>query len=499
MRVYGSSPLYNYVELVFRSKRLFIASILIATVVTVAVANARTGSYSAQALVYLTGSDTATPTVTDSAQKGSIQYKLNLLNVTTKDPEFIKSAFKENGLNRGMTDEQFDKFCKDARNALTFASGNNVLEINCHWPDARAADIINAFFGAFSRRVLDEESATSHIATEAIISQLAEYTAKQRGIEQKVIAFKQAHTETMPSSFETDVQNLAALKERVAAIQNQLNQGQLTRDEVQRQLANTPQTIVDQSVSKTNTALLDQLQTQMAQLDTDLSKLRAIYTDSNPQIKKLLQQKELLSGEIKDAEQKLGVANGKAKPTQVREVPNPNYQRLQQTLSDYEISLQALQGNLKDAQTALATMQHKIINDPKVLQQYDWMTKDYRLYTEIRDNLRARLEQARINENQDRQMHLAEMRMIVPPQSELEIAGAKNMLFFAAGPLLGLIIAFAFSLLTESLDHSLRTPIEVEKYLGKPVLAVLPRMETPKDSTQRRLAGGGDARPTLPG
>ncbi len=95
-------------------------------------------------------------------------------------------------------------------------------------------------------------------------------------------------------------------------------------------------------------------------------------------------------------------------------------------------------------------------------------------------------------------MHLAEMKMIVEPESELDMVGGKSLLFYGAGPVLGLIIAFAFSLLAETLDHSLRTPIEVEKFLGKPVLAVLPRMEAPRDA-RRRLPGGGEAaQPTLP-
>ena len=62
MRVYGSSPLYNYVELVFRSKRLFVISIILATIVTVGVAATRATTYSARALVLLSGDARTTPT-----------------------------------------------------------------------------------------------------------------------------------------------------------------------------------------------------------------------------------------------------------------------------------------------------------------------------------------------------------------------------------------------------------------------------------------------------
>ena len=45
------------------------------------------------------------------------------------------------------------------------------------------------------------------------------------------------------------------------------------------------------------------------------------------------------------------------------------------------------------------------------------------------------------------------------------------------------------------MDHSLRTPIEVEKHLGKPVLAVLPRMDANKKGGAAANGKRGDNRP----
>ena len=67
MRVYGSSPLYNYVELVFRSKRLFIASVLVATTLTVVMAMRRAGTYSADALVLLSGQNALNASANDAS------------------------------------------------------------------------------------------------------------------------------------------------------------------------------------------------------------------------------------------------------------------------------------------------------------------------------------------------------------------------------------------------------------------------------------------------
>src|SRR2546429_8745452 len=55
MRIYGSSPLYNYVELIFRCKRLFIVSIILGTVIISTFAYTRPTHYDASILVALAG------------------------------------------------------------------------------------------------------------------------------------------------------------------------------------------------------------------------------------------------------------------------------------------------------------------------------------------------------------------------------------------------------------------------------------------------------------
>ena len=55
MRVYGSSPLFNYVELIFRSKRLFIVSIILATLATSGFYFSRSKNYTARMAVLMTG------------------------------------------------------------------------------------------------------------------------------------------------------------------------------------------------------------------------------------------------------------------------------------------------------------------------------------------------------------------------------------------------------------------------------------------------------------
>lgn len=502
MRVYGSSPLYNYVELIFRSKRLFIAAIVVATAITASVAGMRAGTYEAKALVYLTGADNPQATGMNEVQRGSIQYKMNILSICTKDPRWFADAMREKGLARGMSDQKFEEFCKKAVKALTFASGNNVLEITCRWEDPRAADIVDGFYSRYADRVVGEETAASSIAAESLRNRLKEYTEKQKGLEDKVNRFKQEHVDAPLADYQTMLAQLNQNKQTVEAMQVELGYLQNVRAEVERQLHKTEKKILEASLynQPKDDPAIERLQTESAVVDQHIAELRTKYNDNNPLIKKQLELKANIDQEIETRKKIAAGAKptGRGTATQQKVVINPQYQALEEKRNELDLSIKEYQGRLNGAMARVEESRTKARISPEMVTNFEWMTKDLALYTGIRDNLRASLEKADMIEKQEHELHMAEMRMIVRPEAELEMAGGKNIIFFAAGPLLGIIIAFAFSLFFETLDHSLRTPIEVEKYLDKPVLAVLPRMETPKDSNQRRLGGGSDKRPTLP-
>src|SRR5690349_12362401 len=157
MRVYGASPLYSYVELVFRSKRLFIVSIVLATLIVSTVATLRGGQYTAMAMILLTGKADSGYQNSDASTLGSVKYKLNMLSIFLKDPVFMKTAITnaireqthdptvtehvwDNGqpvlyhFDTNMSQVALDKFCKEARQAINFAQGEGILELSCRWP-----------------------------------------------------------------------------------------------------------------------------------------------------------------------------------------------------------------------------------------------------------------------------------------------------------------------------------------------------------------------------
>ena len=502
MRVYGSSPLYNYVELVFRSKRLFVISIILATIVTVGVAATRATTYSARALVLLSGNASSTNFgADDPSQRGSIQYKMSVLNVVLKDPNFIKDAFREANLDKfngqTMSDEDFKKFSVEGHDALQTAVGGNILELSCRWKDKRCVDIINAFYAAFSTRVLDQETIVSTSQTQLLRNLNDEYTDKVQDLEKKTIVYKKNKVGTFQVGYDVALANLQSAKDRLAAYKDLIGSTQGQLQSVQEQLAKTPQytkSVITLQNYKQSPAY-QQAAVDKAKAETDLAKLLNRYNDNAPAVRS---QKELIASLQQNMDAIKNRAAGKDDEIGSHKEINQDYSNLQSQKQMLELKLKDAQKMQVYTQQNIDRLQTAAMTTPEEQYRFKWLTDKQELYESIRKNLAARLEQAQMDEKKDRSMHIAEMTMMVPPEADLDVTGTKSSIFLIAGPILGILIAFAFSLLTETLDHSLRTPLEVEKFLGKPVLAVLPRMDPPRGKAAQQISSASSGNAYLP-
>ena len=142
-----------------------------------------------------------------------------------------------------------------------------------------------------------------------------------------------------------------------------------------------------------------------------------------------------------------------------------------------------------DARSTVDRIADHIKGMPNGELAFGQIDRDSKDAEQIRSYMRKKLAAARLDEDRDKMTHALNVKLEVPPKAEKVDSGGKVLLLYALGPFLGILIAFVFSLVAESMDHTLRTPVEVEKYLGKPVLAVIPKMQPARQSGRKRLAG----------
>lgn len=496
MRLYAASPLHSYAELIFRSRRLFIVCVLVATLATVLLYVYKSGSYTATSLVLLSGRQIGT-SPTDKDIAGSVAYKLSILDILLRDPNFIADSMRTANLGAGLSPTAFRSYCQDVRNSLSYDTEGNALEITCHWHNPLAAAIINAFFSGYKSQVAQYETIDSVQKEQTLQDLERQYAAKQAAIEQRVASLQEAHALDLPippdAASEQYQQQLAQVERyKLSAELENIRMATLRGE-----LKNTKPEITAETIRAGLGENPDYLAAIKRQQDAaaNLASLRQKYFDTAPKVQAALAQLNLANADVKRI---TAAASGKnAGPIEkTEEAINPAYLNLQQQIQQQQLDQKRVLGELAQAEAQLQTARSQATTAPGAQLDYQLMTADLSTIQGIHQSLRAQLEQARINEQQDRARSLVEMQMLVPPLAEPDRTPAKTALLLACGPLLGLLIAFGFSLLAESLDHSLRTPVDVEKYLGRPVLAVLPNIETTRK--QRRSIGSDPQRQSLP-
>jgi uncharacterized protein involved in exopolysaccharide biosynthesis len=476
MRVYGTSPLHRYVELVCRSWRLFLVSVLVATVATVALYLYRAHSYTATGLILLSGNRPGEAAL-DVDAGNSIQYKLSILNVVLRDPKSLQEALRAAGMNRGMTEVEFREFAREAHDALSYATGDNLLEITCHWRDARASDIVSAFIAYYRQQVRDNEDKSSIEQTDLLKTLLADYEAKQDTVEKNVVAYQTANYPSLPMEPDAASNQFQQQQHEVIEREHDL---QLEHEKLQLigdQLAHTQKMYTASLIRQGPGEDPQYLAALEAQRDADkkLAALRLAYTDNAPKVKEA--QAELDQANAQVQKYAAAPAPGADKPGKIlktEENYNPSYLNLQNQYKAEQLVAQGMEMRLQQARQDLGRAQAQARTSPDAQYNYRRLTDNLSLYASLRQNLAAQLEQSKIDQQKIDLKSLAGVKPWGDVILEADRSSSKGLLLLAGGPLLGLLVAFGFSLLAESLDHSLRTPLDVELQLGKPVLAVLP-------------------------
>ena len=505
MRVYGASPVYSFVELVFRAKRLFIVSIVLATAIVSILATTRAKFYTATMVVGLSGTPQTSMASLEAGQLGSVRYKLNVLNVVLRNPDFIKTSMRSGNLDKDahgvqLSELAFDKFCKEVRLAITpNYPSEGILDINCKWQDDRAAAIIKAFYRSYAEYVLGQETIISTKKTETLTALLDNYREQVDSLQKNVNNFTRSRVEqpldNMASQQSMYIQGKKVVEDMKYFIASQEKRLQDNRNKLAASSEFVDGDTITGSVKDTSGYSLALDAVSKAQANYD--ELSGKYTSANINVRAALDTLTSAKKVLKEAESNKG--SGSAPQISKKMIRNPQHDALVSAVAIEETNLVAMNEELQRSIKKNTEARASALKSPELADTYNWMTEELTSRKSVHNMLRQQLEIAKLGKEEDRQLHTAEMFVMIEPESDQENTGTKSLLLYAAGPLLGLIIAGAFSLVSETLDHSLRTPLEVEKHLNKPVLAVLPRMDIPK-KMRRQLGTGseGKNRPSLP-
>lgn len=312
------------------------------------------------------------------------------------------------------------------------------------WDPKVVADVTNALASSFvdANNKMRSQQATATMA--ALQTQMSEIKRKLDAQEQKINAFRTSHMGELP---EQQAANIAMLQQ----LSSQLHEnGSAWGESVQQQSF-----AADRSTTDT---------TDLAQLEQQLTALRAHYTDAHPDVVRLKAQIAALKRNQASA--------------------GPSDQGSQNAALDGTI--QSYRDEDSHLRQQMAIYQQRIDNMPLREQQLDQLMQGYSETRDVYSSLLKRYEEVALPQGPGNSQYRVLETAVAP--TDASGPGRLRLLLMSLVFSLGLAAALVF--LAEQFDPSFHNVDQLRAFTRVPVLANIPMIVTPEDVWRRKLRFG---------
>lgn len=360
-------------------------------------------------------------------------------------------------------------------------SRDNLITISYFDADPQRAFVVTRAFGQlFISESLASKQRESREAYEFINSQVEAYRTKLTDAETKLKAYRDGNADARPGS-EVDT------NARIGQLRVQIENNRMDYMQKQSQAAALASQLSGESEVNAVQTVGGIYQTQLADLQAQLDKLRLTYTEDYPDVIRVRHQIEDVRrlAQAEDANR----AAGTPMPVEHHAALNPVYQQMRVQLAAVRSDAAASAARVGASEAMLhAELERskRIANSENVVAE---LTRDYNVNRDVYQDLLRRRETARVSMNLDAEQRGLTFQVQNPAVMPLVPSGLRFLHFGLAGAMLSLAVPFGLLFVVARFDPRLRSVAQLEQGLGVPVLASVPFYPTPRDRRRDHLHG----------
>ncbi len=400
---------------------------------------------------------------------------------------------------------------------LSFEYGDPVL----------AQRVANELVSLFLQENLKDRTEQATSASEFLAQQADALKEKIAELEQRLADFKQQNVENLPELFALNTQLMDRTEKELNDVQQQLRSLEDRRIYLRSELLKvSPQTDLYSESGKPILGAADQLKIRRTEYLTLLAK----YSPEHPDVVRLRKEIEALEAEagresgraeiearLEGLRAELAAARKKysaahpdvrrlqrtiaalerqlerapqpapAAPAKEEEPNNPLWIQLKAQLESANAEYASLKARETELRAKLADYEKRLTRTPQVEREYNELTRDYENaqleYKEVRDKQMA----AQLARNLESERKGERFTLIEPPLLPEEPASPNRLAIGFLGVVLSLGGGMASVAVAEALDQSVHGRAGLQRLVGDPPLAVIPRIETAADRRRRLL------------
>lgn len=402
-------------------------------------------------------------------RKVELDQAENKLTLTARSWKQLLSLFKSNILllfggedpsaNRQTTIADLARILKK-KIRISRVKDTLLLRITVEDHDpAMARDIANAVAESYIEFNMSTDLSASSNTQDWMADQLEDMKKKLEEAEAEFIAYKQEEKVLFSMEGKQDLlsQEISKIKGAYSEARNRRIEIETILSELKRPSLAHAELVHVRSVI--NNPVIDALYRELPTLEVERSNLSKVYKTKHP---KMIQ----IQARIDDTRQKLREELGK-------EIENLKSERSLLIARE-----KALEKKISDFEKDVFEIDKKNLN-------YTILERNVQNYQRLYDTLLSRVKEFNIfGDSYSADVQIAETAAL--PIRPIRPDKKRNLTY---GALLGLMVGLVVSFLWEFLDRSLRTEEDVERYLGLPVLSVIPVADSEKRNSEGKESG----------
>lgn len=401
-------------------------------------------------------------------KKEDFRWLINVLG-KLRLKNFVASLLGVNDNNKPNNEPElsFKGTIKQIRNSLTVNSvrNTNIIEIGSENNNPKlAAEIANTIAGVFVDKSLTINRSRATEAKRFIEEQLIEKEKELKRFEEEKLQYKrQENILYLDEETKMNIEQLANFQAQEMEVNNQIVENKAKLAEAHRQLERQSETYISSETITTN-PIVQQLQSQLASLEIQLPTLLEKYTKRSPQVTEV----EI---KIKETKNKISEKVAEIVGSKVS-ARNPIYQNLLAQIVTLETNTISLDTKMEAISKTIKEYEKRLEKLPEKELQLARLERAVMVSENIYLTLLEKYQEARINEV----MELGDISVIdeaLIPEAPIKPNKKLNL---AIGGILGLMLGVMLVFFMEYMDNTIKTTDDIERYLGLPVLGLIPKV-----------------------
>ncbi len=342
-------------------------------------------------------------------------------------------------------------------------TNTSILALSVRWGDPNvSAQIANEFGNVVVDRERQLVASQADTAIGFLNQQMPSAQKAMTDAQTQLASYEASHhIADITAQTQSAIGALAALDAKVGQTQADGQQASAELASARAQLASTPATISGSQTVAEN-PVLQQLQTQLSQVDVQLQTALQQYTDKHPTVIALKAQEAQIKREIA-AQQATVVAN-------TNTVPNPLYQQLQGQVAQFSTQIASDKAQVE----ALHKQQQQLAPQLAGLPAQAATLANLQRQAKSAEDIFGALQQKYNNAAIAKDTALSNVTITQPASARFASVSPNLIMNLLLGIVLGLVLAVLGAFVIDYLDNTIKDDREVEEELALPPLAAIP-------------------------